>query len=131
MSSSAKHSAMDLMFLKEASRAPVHSSQMAWLTRRRGDTSTACLRTVPARPILVESSRGAGAQQPDGLVDTAQGRHIDGLPADGSGTTDPSGVLARPGVDDGANQHLKRVVSGGEVDDLEAVLDDPHGHELL
>ena len=30
MSSSAKHSAMDLMFLKEASRAPVHSSQMAW-----------------------------------------------------------------------------------------------------
>ena len=31
---------------------------MAWLTRLSGDTSTACLRTVPARPILVESSRG-------------------------------------------------------------------------
>merc|ERR1719153_365465 len=58
MSSSERHSAIDLMFLKEASRAPVHRSQMAWLTRLRGDTSTACLLTVPARPIRVESSRG-------------------------------------------------------------------------
>merc|ERR1739838_34218 len=46
------------MFLKAASRAPVTRSQMALLTRRRGDTSTACRRTVPARPIRVESSRG-------------------------------------------------------------------------
>jgi hypothetical protein len=29
MSSSARHSAMDLMFLKAASLAPVHSSQIA------------------------------------------------------------------------------------------------------
>lgn len=58
ISSSAKHSAMVLMFLKAASRAPVHSSHIAWLTRRRGDTSTAWRRTVPARPIRVESSRG-------------------------------------------------------------------------
>ena len=29
-----------------------------WLTLRSGDTSTACLLTVPARPIRVESSRG-------------------------------------------------------------------------
>ena len=29
-----------------------------WLTLLRGDTSTACLLTVPARPIRVESSRG-------------------------------------------------------------------------
>merc|ERR1719147_422284 len=49
---------MVLMLRKAASRAPVHSSQMAWLTRRRGDTSTAWRRTVPARPILVESSLG-------------------------------------------------------------------------
>lgn len=41
INSSAKHSAMDLMFLNEASRAPVHKSQMAWLTRLNGDTSTA------------------------------------------------------------------------------------------
>merc|ERR1712121_500555 len=58
ISSSAKHSAMVLMLRKAASRAPVQSSQMAWLTLLRGDTSTACLLTVPARPIRVESSRG-------------------------------------------------------------------------
>ena len=49
---------MDLMFLKAASLAPVQSSQMAWLTLLRGETSTACLLTVPARPILVLSSLG-------------------------------------------------------------------------
>merc|ERR1711867_18403 len=58
ISSSAKHSAIVLMFLKADSLAPVHNNQIAWLTRRRGDTSTACLLTVPARPIRVESSRG-------------------------------------------------------------------------
>jgi len=58
ISSSAKHSAIVLMLRNDASRAPVVSKLMAWLTRRSGDTSTACLRTVPARPILVESSRG-------------------------------------------------------------------------
>lgn len=49
---------MVLMFLNAASRAPVQSNQMAWLTLRNGETSTACLLTVPARPIRVESSRG-------------------------------------------------------------------------
>lgn len=58
INSSAKHSAIVLMFLNAASRAPVHNNQMAWLTLRSGETSTACLLTVPARPIRVESSRG-------------------------------------------------------------------------
>merc|ERR1719320_1250112 len=58
MSSSLRHSAMLLMLRKAASRAPVQRSQIAWLTLLRGDTSTACLLTVPARPIRVESSRG-------------------------------------------------------------------------
>merc|ERR1711865_893861 len=40
------------------SRAPVVSSQMAWLTRRRGEMSTAWRRTTPAEPMRVESSRG-------------------------------------------------------------------------
>lgn len=31
---------------------------LTWLTRLSGDTSTACLLTVPARPIRVESSLG-------------------------------------------------------------------------
>ena len=58
ISSSAKHSAMVLMFRKADSRAPVHNNQMAWLTRLSGETSTAWRLTVPARPILVESSLG-------------------------------------------------------------------------
>lgn len=58
ISSSAKHSPIVLMLRKAASLAPVHSNQIAWLTRRNGDTSTACLLTVPARPIRVESSLG-------------------------------------------------------------------------
>merc|ERR1712225_134399 len=58
MSSSARHSATDLMLRKAASRAPMVRRAMAWLTRRRGETSTAWRRTVPAEPIRVESSRG-------------------------------------------------------------------------
>ena len=58
MSSSARHSEMLFTLRKAASRAPIVSSAIAWLTRRRGDTSTAWRRTVPAEPILVESSRG-------------------------------------------------------------------------
>ena len=58
MSSSARHSAMVLMFLKAASRAPVVSRKIAWFTRLRGEISTACLLTTPADPILVASSRG-------------------------------------------------------------------------
>ncbi len=58
MSSSAKHSAMVLTLRNAASRAPVVSSQMAWFTRRRGEISTACLRTTPALPMRVASSLG-------------------------------------------------------------------------
>lgn len=58
ISSSAKHSAIVLMLRNAASRAPVHNNQIAWLTRLKGETSTAWRRTVPARPIRVESSRG-------------------------------------------------------------------------
>eukprot|EP00955_Chlamydomonas_euryale_P077989 363066-Chlamydomonas_euryale.AAC.4 len=57
-SSSARHSAMVLMLRNEASRAPVVSSQIAWLTRRRGEMSTAWRRTTPAEPMRVASSRG-------------------------------------------------------------------------
>lgn len=58
INSSARHSAIVLMLRNAASLAPVHNNQIAWLTRRKGDTSTACLLTVPARPIRVESSLG-------------------------------------------------------------------------
>merc|ERR1712072_404015 len=56
--SSAKHSGMVFKFPKAAFLEPVTINQMAWLTRRIGDTSQAWRLTEPARPILVESSRG-------------------------------------------------------------------------
>merc|ERR1712036_126706 len=58
MSSSAKHSATVFTFRKAAFFAPVVINQMAWLTRRMGETSQAWRLTEPARPIRVESSRG-------------------------------------------------------------------------
>lgn len=41
-----------------AKRTPVVRRETDWLTRRRGETSTAWRRTVPWEPIRVESSRG-------------------------------------------------------------------------
>merc|ERR1712020_564858 len=39
---------------------------------------------------------GAGAAQPDGLVDSPQRTDVDGLTTNGSGATNASGVLTRP-----------------------------------
>lgn len=58
INSSARHSAIDLTFRKEASLAPMVIKAIAWLTLRSGETSTACRLTVPAEPILVLSSLG-------------------------------------------------------------------------
>jgi hypothetical protein len=77
ISSSARHSAMDLTLRKADSRVytdkekvskqgeayaiartPVVRRAIDWFTRRSGDTSTAWRRTVPCEPIRVESSRG-------------------------------------------------------------------------
>jgi hypothetical protein len=37
---------------------PIVRRAIAWFTLLRGDTSTACRRTVPCEPMRVESSRG-------------------------------------------------------------------------
>ena len=65
------------------------------------------------------------------LVDPSERRHIHGLSPDSSGTTNTSGVLAGSGVDDGVNQDLERVLASQQVDDLEAVLDNPDSQKLL
>ena len=65
------------------------------------------------------------------LVDPPEGRHVHSLSPDGSGATNPGGVLARAGVDDGVDKDLEGVLPGQQVDDLEAVLDNPDGQELL
>ena len=53
---------------------------------------------------------GAGAQQPDGLVDAAQGRHVHGLTAHCARAPDTGRVLARAAVDDSVHYHLQRVL---------------------
>ena len=65
------------------------------------------------------------------LVDSSEWRDVHSLSSDSSGTANTSGVLAGTGVDDGVHHHLERVLSGQQVDDLEAVLDDPHSQQLL
>lgn len=59
---------------------------------------------------------GAGGQQGDGLVDAAEGRHIDGLATDGTGGSDTGGVLTGTAVDDGVDGDLDGVLVGHEVD---------------
>merc|ERR1712083_998427 len=73
----------------------------------------------------------SSAQQPNCLIDPPERRHIDGLPPHGAGTPDPSRVFSGSRVDDGVDENLKRILAGEEMDDLEAVLDDADGHELL
>ena len=65
------------------------------------------------------------------LVDPSERRHVHGLSSDSSSTANTGGVLAGAGVDDGVHHHLERVLSGQQVDDLEAVLDDPDSQQLL
>ena len=58
ISSSAKHSAIFLEVLKEASLAPTVIRYIPILILLKGETSTAVFLTVPPAPILVESSLG-------------------------------------------------------------------------
>lgn len=74
---------------------------------------------------------GAGRQQVQRNVDAAHGRDIDGLAADGTRRSNARGVLTGPRVDDGLDEHLDGVLVGEEVDDVEAMLDDAHSHDLL
>jgi len=74
---------------------------------------------------------GAGADQVDGLVDTAERGHIDGLTTDNTGRTDTGGVFAGTTGLDSLDEDLEGVLVGQEVDDLEGVLDDAHSEQLL
>mmetsp|Transcript_4596 Transcript_4596/g.11581 ORF Transcript_4596/g.11581 Transcript_4596/m.11581 type:complete len:213 (-) Transcript_4596:16-654(-) len=67
----------------------------------------------------------------DGLVDAAHGRHIHGLTAHNTTRPNARRVLTGGRVDDGINELLDGVGVGEEVHDLESVLDDAHGHDLL
>ena len=76
-------------------------------------------------------STGALGDEVDSLVDAAHGRHIDSLATDNTARADTGRVLTGGRVDDGIHQLLDRVLVGEEVDDVESVLDDADGHDLL
>ena len=74
---------------------------------------------------------GAGGEEVEGVVDPAEGGHVDGLATDDAGASDAGGVLPGTGVDDGIDDDLDGVLVSEEVDNLQGVLDDADGHELL
>ena len=49
-------------------------------------------------------------QEPDSLVNTTEGSHIDGLTTDGTGGSDTGGIFTETGVDDGLNEDLDGVL---------------------
>ena len=57
------------------------------------------------------------------LVDTSEGRDIDGLSSDSTSTSDTGRIFTGTRVDNGLKKNLDGVLSGGEVDDLESVLE--------
>lgn len=56
------------------------------------------------------------------LVDTSEGRDIDGLSSDSTSTSDAGRIFTGTRVDDGLKEDLDGVLTGGEMDDLERVL---------
>merc|ERR1712219_60410 len=74
---------------------------------------------------------GAGDQEPNGLINAAERRHVDGLTTDSSCSSNASGVFPRPAVDDSVRNDLQRVLAGKEMNDFEGVFDDTNGHQFL
>ena len=58
----------------------------------------------------------AYCEQGDSLVDSAEGRHIDGLSSDGTGRANTCAVFTWSAVDDGVDGDLDRVLVGHDVD---------------
>ncbi len=69
--------------------------------------------------------------QVDGLVNTADGRNIHSLAADGTSATNAGRVFAGARVDDGVDEHLEGVLARDKVDNLKRLLEDAHSHQLL
>ena len=77
------------------------------------------------------SLAGALRQQGDGNVDASEGRNVDGLAAGGTTGTDAGRVFTGTSIDNGINDNLDRVGIGQQVDDLEGLVDDAVGQQLL
>lgn len=81
--------------------------------------------------VAESSLASTNGQESNGLVDPPEGRDIDGLPPDGTGGADSGGVFAGTAVEDSVDSNLDGVLVGDEVDDLESVLNNAGGLDLL
>lgn len=66
--------------------------------------------------VAESSLAGTDGEKSDGLVDTAERRHIDGLTTDGTSASNTGRVFARAAVDDSVNGDLDWVLVGHDVD---------------
>ncbi|QBM90592.1 hypothetical protein METSCH_F01760 [Metschnikowia aff. pulcherrima] len=81
--------------------------------------------------VSERSLSGTDGQQGNGGVDSSQWRDIDSLSSDSTGRTDSGGVLSGTRVDNSIDNNLQWVLLGEHVDDLQGVLDDSDGLQLL
>ena len=69
--------------------------------------------------------------QVNSLVDSAEGRHIDGLSAHNTTRTDTGGVFAGAAKSKRVYKNLEWVQASEQVDEFQSLLDDLHGQLLL
>jgi hypothetical protein len=74
---------------------------------------------------------GSLSDQVDGLVDSSQWRHVDGLLSDNTTSTDSGRIFSGTGLKHGTNENLQRVSGSEEVNNLEGVPDDTDGFDFL
>jgi len=74
---------------------------------------------------------GSDCEKRDGLIDSSQGRYVDGLATDGTLRADTRRVFTGAGIHDRIDEDLDGVLVGEEVDDLKGVGDNADGEEFL
>ena len=74
---------------------------------------------------------GTLGNQIDSLVDSSQGRHVDGLLSDDTTSTDSGGIFSGASHEDSVDEHLQGVSASEEVDYLEGVSDDTDGLDFF
>jgi hypothetical protein len=65
------------------------------------------------------------------LVDSSEGRNVDGLSSDGTSGSNTGGVLSGTGLNDGLEKDFERVLVSEQENDLESLLEDADSHLLL
>ena len=70
-------------------------------------------------------------EEAEGLVDSPHWGNIASLTTDGTANTNTGGIFASAAVLDSLDEDNDWVLTGGKVDEVEGLLDDPDGHDLL